>query len=66
MAEATKIGAMIAEYQPSREICKPKIHAVTLCTRMAMGRAKRLMTATFFGSAFCEHMKYRYRMLMMR
>ena len=33
------MGAMMAEYQPSLAISRPKIHAVTLCTRMATGSA---------------------------
>ena len=39
IADATKIGAMMAEYQPSFAISRPKIHAVTLCTKMATGSA---------------------------
>ena len=50
----------------SRATSKPKIHAVTECTRMATGRAKRDTTATFAGSALREHMKYRYTRLMTR
>ena len=30
---------MMAEYQPSFAISRPKIHAVTLCTKMATGSA---------------------------
>ena len=67
MAEATKMGAMMAEYQPSRAICKPKIHAVTECTRMAMGRAKRDTMATLScAPGFFDFMKYRYTTLMTR
>ena len=41
--EATNEGPMVAGIAspPWRAICRPKIHAVTVCTRMAMGRAKR-------------------------
>ena len=65
-AEATKMGARMAVCQASRAISKPKIHAVTECTRMATGSAKRDTTATFAGSAFAEHIKYRYTRLMTR
>ena len=37
-AEAMNIGAMIAEYQNPREICRPKIQAVIECSRIAAGR----------------------------
>ena len=37
----TKMGAMMAVYQPSLAASRPKIHAVTECTRMAQGSAKR-------------------------
>lgn len=59
MAEATNKGPMMAECQPSRAICRPKIHAVTVCTRMAMGRAKRDTMAILDLSALFEVMKYR-------
>ena len=65
-AEATKIGAKMAVCHASRATSKPKIHAVTECTRMATGRAKRDTTATFAGSALREHMKYRYTRLITR
>ncbi len=67
MAEATKMGAMMAEYQPSRESCSPKIQAVTECTRMATGRAKRLTMATLRSApSFLEFMNTRYRTLIAR
>ena len=66
MADATNSGPMMALCQPSRAICRAKIHAVTVCTRMAMGRAKREMILTIRGLARFEVMKYRYRMLMTR
>ena len=54
------MGAMMAEYQPSFAISRPKIHAVTLCTRMAMGSAKRDTMATLsFAPGFFEHMSAR-------
>ena len=59
MAEATNKGPMMAECQPSRAICRPNIHAVTVCTRMAMGRAKRDTMAILDLSALFEVMKYR-------
>ena len=59
MAEATNSGPMMAECQPSRAICRPKSHAVTVCTRMAMGRAKRDTMAILDLSAFFDVMKYR-------
>ena len=46
IALATKMGAMIAVYQPSLAASRPKIHAVTECTRMAQGRANREITDT--------------------
>ena len=59
MADATNRGAMMAVCQPSRAMCRPKIHAVTLCTRIATGSAKRETMATLLWSAFFEVMKYR-------
>ncbi len=53
------MGAMMAEYQASRASCRPKIHAVTECTRMAMGSANREMMLTACGLARFEVMKYR-------
>ena len=50
----------------SRAASRPKIHAVTECTRMATGRAKRDTTATLEGSALLEVMKYRYTRLITR
>ena len=38
-AEAMNIGAMMAEYQKPRLICRPKIQAVMECSRMAAGSA---------------------------
>ena len=64
MALATKIGAMMAENQPSLAICRPKIQAVTECTKMAQGRAKRDTMATARSAPL--RMKCRYRMLMTR
>ena len=67
MADTTNSGAMIAEYQPSRAISRPKIHAVTECTRMATGRAKRDTTATLpCAPGFFDFMKYRYTTFMTR
>ena len=67
MADTTNSGAMMAEYQPSRAISRPKIHAVTECTRMATGRAKRDTTATLAcAPGFFDFMKYRYTTLMTR
>ena len=43
MALATKMGAMMAVYQPSLAASRPKIHAVTECTRMAHASATTLM-----------------------
>ena len=37
-AEAMNSGAMIAEYQKPRAICRPKIQAVMECSRIAAGR----------------------------
>ena len=37
-AEAMNSGAMMAEYQNPREICRPKIQAVIECSRIAAGR----------------------------
>ena len=65
-ADATKMGARMAVFHASRATSRPKIHAVTECTRIATGSAKRDTTATFAGSAFFEHMKYRYSRLMTR
>ena len=60
MAEATNSGAMMVEYQPARAICRPKIQAVTECTRMATGSAKRLTMATLScAPGFFDVMKYR-------
>ena len=53
-ADATKMGAMIAEYH-ALAICRPKIHAVTLCTRMATGSATRESTATLRSSPRTNH-----------
>ena len=64
IAEATKMGAMMAEYQPSFAICRPKIQAVTECTKMAQGRAKREMMDTARSLPF--FMFTRYRILMTR
>ena len=36
-AEAMNSGAMIAEYQNPRAICRPKIQAVMECSRIAAG-----------------------------
>lgn len=58
MAEATNKGPMMAECQPSRAICRPKIHAVTVCTRMARGGERDTM-AILDLSALFEVMKYR-------
>ena len=67
MALTTNSGAMMAEYQPSFAISSPKIQAVTLCTRMAMGKANRDRTATLFSApGFFEVMKRRYTMLTTR
>ncbi len=66
MAEATKMGAMMAEYH-SLATCRPKIHAVTLCTRMATGSANRDTMETLSAApGFFEHMNTRYTMLMIR
>ena len=47
--------------------CRPKIHAVTLCTRMAMGSAKRDTIDTLCSApGFFEHINTKYTMLMMR
>ena len=35
---------MMVEYQPARAICRPKIQAVTECTRMAHTSAMALIT----------------------
>ncbi len=67
MADTTNSGAMMAEYQPSRAISRPKIHAVTECTRMATGSAKRDTMATLScAPGFFDFMKYRYTTLMAR
>ena len=65
-AEATKIGASMAVCHASRATSRPKIQAVTECTRMATGKAKRDTTATLEGSALLEVMKYRYTRLITR
>ena len=43
--EAMKSGAMIAEYQKVRLICRPKIHAVIECSRIAAGSATHASAA---------------------
>ena len=59
MADATKIGAMMAVYH-SFETCRPKIQAVTLCTRMAIGSANRETMETLSAApGFFEHMNTR-------
>ena len=59
IADATKIGAMMAEYH-SLASCRPKIHAVTLCTRMATGSAKRDTIDTLCSApGLFEHMNTR-------
>ena len=49
MAEATKMGAMMAEYQPSLAICRPKIQAVTECTSTAVTSATTEITRRAFS-----------------
>ena len=48
----------MAEYQPSLAICRPKIQAVTECTRMAQGRANREMTDTAWSLPRCMLTRY--------
>ena len=63
-ADATKMGAMMAEYHPSRAISKPKIHAVIEWTRIATGKAIQERICTFRSSPFTIHTMS--RMLMTR
>ena len=51
-AEAMNSGAMIAEYQKPRAICRPKIQAVIECSRIAAGRPTAARTP-FMRSSRC-------------
>ena len=60
-ADATKIGAMMAVYQ-ARAICRPKIQAVTECTRIATGSATYESVFTLASSPFFIHTRSRILM----